>query len=340
MSKVAIVTGAGGFMGSHLMDYLSNEGTLAIGIDDYSTGFESNTPDDQTVFKLDLVSQIDYVQDVIEKFKPDIVYHLAAWAHEGLSQFCPMRITENNYNATLNLLTECINNNVPKFVFTSSMSVYGDQEAPFDESMKNDPVDIYGIAKSASEKAIQQLSKVYGYDYTIIRPHNVYGPRQNMSDPYRNVAGIFIRRALEGKNLVVYGDGTQTRAFSYIDDVTPYIAKAGWDKNVSNEILNVGPREEYSINSLAREVIKHFPEVKIEYVPDRPLEVKHAYCTNTKISKLMGYKTKTEFKDGISKMVEWAKELYENDGLAKPRYLDELEITNDSTPQTWTEKSL
>lgn len=330
-----LVTGSLGFMGSHLVDYLVNDGHEVIGMDNLSTGFKDNTNIAVKNYHIDLVTQPDVVSSIIENFKPEIVYHLAAWAHEGLSQFCPIKITENNYNSTLNVLIPAIRSGVKRFVFTSSMSVYGEGEAPFDESQERSPVDIYGVAKHSGERAIEILSEVHGFDYTILRPHNVYGPRQNMSDPYRNVVGIFLRRMLEKKSLVIYGDGEQTRAFSYIDDVTPYLAKAGWEPRASKEIMNLGPIEEYSINHLAGCISD-----KIEYAPDRPMEVKHAYCTNDKAIDILGYKTSTTLEEGIKKTLKWAKKLKKTTGIAEPKYLDELELVSDNTPQTWVNKTL
>lgn len=336
-----LVTGSLGFMGSHLAEYLSFNGHEVIGMDNLSTGFNANGTDDVLTHKVDLVLEPERVSHIIEEFQPDIVYHLAAWAHEGLSQFCPIKITENNYNATLNVLIPAIRVGVKRFVFTSSMSVYGDGIPPFDESMERAPADIYAVAKTASERAIELLSSVHNFDYTIIRPHNVYGEKQNLSDPYRNVVGIFMRRVLNNQPLVVYGDGEQTRAFSYIDDVTPYLAKAGWAPESSKEIINIGPLEEFTINHLAETVSKIAgkPAV-IEHVPDRPLEVKHAYCTNDKAQRLLGYKTSVTFEEGLTNMFNWAKELHDGGGIADPKYLDELEIVNESTPKTWTKKSL
>lgn len=329
------VTGALGFMGSHLAERLYDEGNDVFGIDNLSTGFIRNLNRDYPVFNFDLVNDKEQVNRVFAKFQPDIVYHLAAWAHEGLSQFCPVRVTENNYNALLNTLVPSIRSGVKRFVFTSSMSVYGDGALPFSEDMDRNPVDVYGVAKSSGERLLEILSQVHDFEYSIIRPHNVYGPRQNLSDPYRNVVGIFIRRSLQGKPLIIYGDGEQTRAFSYIDDVTPYIARAGWIDEANGEIINVGPTEEHSINELAELISDN-----IKYEADRPLEVKHAYCTNEKAKRILGYNTNTTLEDGVKKTIKWARELERTTGIAEPAYLDKLELVNERTPKTWVEKSL
>lgn len=331
MSVKILITGAAGFMGSHLFDYLLAQGHDVIGVDNYSIGR----------YEHDRIKNIDLndkkaIANLIRQERPEVLYHLAAWAHEGLSQFCPIRITENNYNAYLNTLIPFIDNGGQHVVCCSSMSVYGDQTPPFDETMERKPVDVYAVAKTSMERSTEILSEVHGFSYTIIRPHNVYGPRQIIWDPYRNVVGIFINRIMNGKPPIIYGDGEQTRAFSYIDDVTPYIAKAGFIPEARNQIINVGPLEEYSINYLAKQVLTAMnSDLEPVYYPDRPKEVKHAYCTNDKAEKLLGYKTSISFEDGIDKMSEWAKTI----GPQEFQYLTNLELTRNA-PTTWSNKEM
>lgn len=340
MARV-LVTGSLGLLGSHLVDYLLEQGHTVRGIDNLSTGFGSNTNPNAPTFKCDLVTEPELVAGIVEGFKPEVVFHLAAWAHEGLSSFCPRKITENCHNSTLNVLIPSIRAGVRRFVFTSSMAVYGEQTPPFDESMSASPVDVYGIAKDASEKAIKALSSVHAIDYTIIRPHNLIGPRQSMSDPYRNVAGIFIRRALEGQDLIIYGDGEQKRAFSYVSDGIPALARAGWEPRASKETINIGPTEEFTINQLADKIISlSGGNIKKVYFPPRPLEVKYAWCTNDKARDILGYETTVPFEEGVERMWKWASELFNTTGISKPRYLDKLELEGDKLPKTWKDKLL
>lgn len=329
-----LVTGVGGFMASHLAEYLIKEGHEVYGLDNLSIGIEENVPKEVGFYKVDM-RDADAMKLVIETVQPELIYHLAAWAHEGLSQFMPRHITENNYNAFLNLIVPALNNGMKRIVVCSSMSVYGDQKPPFNEKMKRKPVDVYAVAKTAIEYSTEILADVHGFDYTIIRPHNVYGPRQIYWDPYRNVAGIFINRIMQGKAPIIYGDGQQTRAFSYIDDVTPYIAKAGFIKEAKGEIFNIGPLEEYTVSTLAKTVLKAFGStMEPLHLPDRPREVKHAYSTNDKAQRLLGYKTTVHLEEGIKKMVEWAKKM----GPRKFQYLDEMELTGEHIPETWKNK--
>jgi UDP-glucose 4-epimerase len=233
-----------------------------------------------------------------------------------------------------NLLVAAINNNVHKFVFTSSMAVYGRQNPPFSENMPREPEDPYGISKDYCEKMLEIFSKIYGLNYTILRPHNVYGPRQNISDPYRNVLGIWINRIMKGEPPYIFGDGKQTRAFSYIGDVTPAIANSGFYAKANNNIINVGSDEVISINDACKIVLDTMhSNLKPIYLNERSGEVKHAYCTCEKAEELLDYKTKTKLKVGIRKMVDWAKEM----GPQKPTYKLPLEITKNA-PKIWIKK--
>jgi UDP-glucose 4-epimerase len=333
MSRI-LVTGAAGFMGSHLSEYLAKEGHEVYGIDNLSLGLFDNVPKTIKFAQMDMRNPED-MDSLIAECKPEIVYHLAAWAHEGLSQFMPRLITENNYNTFLNLLVPAINNGLKRIVVFSSMSVYGSQKPPFNEEMPTAPDDVYAVAKAAMEKTTEVLADVHGFEYTIIRPHNVYGPRQALHDPYRNVVGIFMNRIMKNLPPIVYGDGEQKRAFTYIDDVTPYVAKAGFLSDTNKQIINVGPTEEYTINQLASIVLKSFnsPLIPI-HVEDRPREVKEAFTTNQRAKDLLGYTTSVTIEEGINKMTEWAKE----QGPTIFKYLDELELQGDKVPVTWKRK--
>lgn len=333
MSRI-LVTGVAGFMGSHLAEYLANQGHTVYGIDNLSIGIRSNVPDNIIFDVLDL-RRAKQVEEYIGGVRPELIYHTAAWAHEGLSQFMPRLITENNYNAFLNFIVPAIKHNVQRVVIFSSMSIYGAQKPPFDESMLRSPEDVYAVAKSAMEYTTEVLADVHGFDYTIIRPHNVYGPKQMLHDPYRNVVGIFMNRIMKGLPPIIYGDGTQTRAFTYIDDVTPYVAKAGMVDDTKSQIINIGPTEEYSINHLAHTVLRAFAsDLEPTYFPDRPREVKHAYCTNDKATALLGYKTSVSLEEGIKKMTEWAR----TQGPQEFKYLDNLELEGKNIPLTWKQK--
>lgn len=335
-----LVTGGAGFIGSHLIDLLIENGTNNVFcIDDLSGGFIEN------VNKLAFFTQIDLrnpqdTQNIINRIKPDIIYHLAADAAEGRSQFVPISCTQRNYLSFLNLIVPAIKNGVKKIVVVSSMSVYGSQQVPFTEDQLPKPEDIYGINKFSMEKSTEILSKVYGFDYVIIRPHNVYGPRQNLQDPYRNVVAIFINCLLNNKGYYIYGDGNQKRAFTFIDDCVPYIYKAGLAEQANSKIFNIGSNNFYTINQLSDYILKTFfgnsipKKLMPKYLELRPQEVVEAYCDHQNASKILGFEEKTSLKDGIEIMIDWAKTI----GGQKPKYLKELELENKKLPLTWKNK--
>lgn len=333
-----LVTGNAGLLGSHLVDHLLEWGHSVWAIDNLSTGLMENiNPKIKgNFYKADLRNK-EMVKLIMRIARPEIVYHLGAWAHEGLSQFCPNLITENNLNASMVLLTAAIRQGVRRFVFTSSMSVYGNQVPPFDETFPKCPVDIYGISKASFEDALHIMSQVYAFEYTIVRPHNVIGPRQALHDPYRNVVGIFMNRLLQNKPYYIYGDGEQQRAFSFVKDFIPSLAACGFAEEARNEIFNVGADKPYSINELSKMLLKITGKnVQPIYVADRPQEVDMAFCSNEKAKKVLGFEDKTSFEDGLREMWEWA----ETVGYKQPKYLPYLELTNEKTPKTWTDKMI
>lgn len=338
--KRILVTGSAGFMGSHLFDHLLDSGYEVYGIDDLSGGYLRNVSQKKYFTKLDLRDR-EKVDKYISKIKPDIIFHLAADATEGRSQFTPFSAVDRNLGAYMNLIVPAIKNGLKKMILTSSMSVYGSQQVPFNEKMLPQPEDIYGISKASMEASTKVLSQVYGFKYVIIRPHNVYGPKQNLSDPYRNVIGIFINRLLQGKNFFLYGDGEQKRAFSYIDDVIPPMAKAAFNVKCENKIINIGSDSAVSLNHLANTILKLYfksdkipPKFKPKYFPARPQEVKYAYCSHNVAKQLLGYKAKTSLNEGVEKMIDWAKKM----GPQVFVYLDKLDLVHSSTPNTWKSK--
>lgn len=266
----------------------------------------------------------------------EVVYHCAAAPYEGLSVFSPQIVYQNTLMSTVGVLRASVNAGARRFVFCSSMSRYGAQEAPFTEDMAPSPEDPYAHAKVAAEDITRHLCGLYGMECVIAVPHNIYGPGQRYYDPFRNVVGIMLNRALLGKSLIVYGDGKQVRCFSYISDVTgPFLKLATAD--VAGEVFNVGPDadEEISINTLA-DMVRDAAGVScpVEYYPGRPQEVKHASCSAAKARRLLDYQPEVTLPDGLARYAEWIKQK----GARPFEYHLPLEIVRENTPRTWTDR--
>lgn len=337
-----LITGSAGFMGSHLYDNFAAKGHAVYGLDDLSGGFLRNVSDKKRFTKLDLRDR-KRTAEYIKQLRPELIVHMAADAPVGRSHFTPFSAIDRNLVAYANLLVPAIKYGLKKMVLTSSMDVYGNQSVPFHEKMPTQPEDIYGIAKASMEKMTETLAKIYGFKYVILRPHNVYGPRQNLSDPYRNVIAIFINRLLYNKHFYIYGDGAQKRAFSYIDDITEAVAELVFSKKHEGEIFNIGSDEFTTIKNLGSAVLRGFfrhggiPKKFLpKHLPARPQEVKYAYCAHEKLFRAIGYRARTSLDDGIMKMTAWAR----STGPQKFRYLNELDLTNKLTPKTWKNKLL
>ncbi len=268
MGKNILVTGGAGFMGSWLVDELLMSGHNVTSIDDLSGGYMRNVNKECSFVRGDL-RDTALVNKVMKGI--DIVYHLAAYAAEGQSVFSPIAINDINIKPMNNLLVAAVNNGVGRFVFTSSMAVYGNQKAPFSEDMPRLPEDPYGAGKAYCENMLEIFQAAHGLDYTIIRPHNVYGPKQNIADPFRNVLGIWINRLMSNRHPIIYGGGEQVRAFSYVEESTKAIANAGFFEKAVNQIINVGSPEKVTINEACTKVLRIMAsEQRPEHVPQGP----------------------------------------------------------------------
>ena len=330
-----LVTGAAGFLGSHLAEQLANLGHDVLGIDSMIGGYKDNVPKNIDFHNIDCC---DFEKVKIIMSKVDIVYHCAATAHEGLSVFSPYEITRNNYLASVSIFSAAINHKVKRIIFCSSMARYGEQQTPFLETMKAAPVDPYAISKVAAEDVLINLCELNNIEWVIAVPHNIIGPRQKYNDPFRNVVSIMINRMLQGKAPIIYGDGEQKRCFSYIDDCLSCLIPMLDQENLNKQIINIGPDEEFvTINQIA-EICSNISGANLPpiYKPGRPKEVKHATCSADKARKLLNYKTSVTLKEGIQKTFEYIKKR----GTLPFDYNIEIEINNELTPKTWTKKEI
>lgn len=322
-----LVTGGAGFIGSHLVDYLIEKGNEVTIIDDLSGGLESNI-NPKAKFVKGSITDKELIESVVKE--NDIIYHLAAYAAEGLSHFIRRYNYMNNLIGSVNLINASIKYKIKHFVFTSSMAVYGEGKPPFDEEDIPNPDDPYGVSKYAIERDLFLANKMFGLNYTIIRPHNIYGERQFLGDPYRNVIGIWMNRIMQGKPPLIYGDGTQTRAFSYIKDIIPCIANSPFIPEANKQIINLGAAKPYTLNELAKEVLFAMESELIPlHTPPRQ-EVKHAFSTTLKSEKILGYKDKTSLREGLTFMAKWVKER----GPMDPIIWEKYELT-EKLPPFW-----
>ncbi len=254
MSKI-FITGIAGFLGSHLADKMLSMGHVVVGVDNLLGGYEDNVPVGVEFHKADS-RDFEKMKSLMKGV--EVIYHCAAAPHEGLSVFSPNLVTQHTYNSTVATVSAGVCCGVRRIVFCSSMARYGIQEKiPFTEDMRPKPNDPYGVAKYAAELVTATLCEAHGLEYVHVVPHNIIGPRQKYDDPFRNVASIMINLMLQGRQPIIYGDGEQKRAFSFVADVVDPMAKMGFEKNVVGEIINVGPDEEFiTINELAKRIAK------------------------------------------------------------------------------------
>ena len=309
MKKSILITGVAGLIGSRFADWVieNHPEYEVVGIDNLFGGYIENVNEKVVFYKRELST--DTLTDIFDKHEFEYVFHFAAYAAEGLSPFMRRFNYSNNILSTVNVINECITHNVKRLIYTSSMSVYGwgiKKGVLFNEADRPEPIDPYAISKYACEMDIKVAGEQHGLDWCIIRPHNVYGVKQNIWDKYRNVLGIWMYQTLNDKPMLIYGDGEQTRAFSYIDDCLPcFWNPAVYDK-ASKEIINLGGIKGYTINEAADTLCRITGYDKIEHKEARH-EVKHAVPDPTKSFEFLDYKQITSLEDGLSKMWEWAK---------------------------------
>lgn len=326
------VTGVAGVLGSALARELIQQGHKVVGLDNLVGGYESNIPQEIEFVHAD-GRDLAAVSEAMKG--ADAVFHSACTAYEGLSVFSPHFVTDNTFGLTVSVATAAIANGVHRFVHCSSMARYGTQEeTPFREDMDPKPQDPYGIAKLSSEKVLWNLSEVHGMETVVLVPHNIIGPGQRYDDPYRNVAAIMINRILHGKSPIIYGDGSQVRCFSYIDDVVAPMALALSDPRCVGETINVGPDEgEVTILQLAQLIMEKMSWTQDPiFMPGRPQEVHHATCSADLSRKLLDYEPSMSLEEGIDRLIEWID--------SQPRlpftYDLPIEIRSEKLPDTWS----
>jgi len=325
-----LVTGGAGFLGSHVADALIRRGHDVTVLDDLSGGFRANVPS-AAHFVQGSVADAPLVDAVFAEGGFTHIYHLAAYAAEGLSHFIRRFNYTNNVIGSVNVLNASVNTGVRTFVFTSSIAVYGSSPAlPVTEAMYPNPEDPYGIAKYAVELDLKACLEMFGLDYVIFRPHNVFGPGQNIGDRYRNVVGIFMNQVLQGRPMTIFGDGTQTRAFSYIDDVAPLIAESAEIPEARNHVFNIGADEPCSLNDLAALVAAAMDvPADIVHLPPRH-EVQHVHADHRRVRSVFGSRPATPLREGLARTAAWVRQ----HGSRPPSRFQGIEITR-NLPEAW-----
>ena len=333
MADTVLVTGGAGFLGSHVADQLIARGHEVVVLDDLSGGREDNVPEAARFVRGSIVDE-ELVESIFREHRIRHVYHLAAYAAEGLSHFIRRFNYRNNLIGSVNLLNSSVNHDVECFVFTSSIAVYGSNQLPMSEDMVPQPEDPYGIAKLAVEQDLRVAHEMFGTNYVIFRPHNVYGERQNIGDRYRNVIGIFMNQIMRGEPLTIFGDGRQTRAFTYVGDIAPVIAQAPSTPTAYGEVFNVGADTPEEVNRLAELVGRAMGiEPKIRHLPARN-EVVHAYSSHDKVRAFFDCPPETSLEDGLGRMAAWARVV----GARQSAPFGNIEIPR-NLPPSWVEES-
>ena len=325
----SLVTGGAGFIGSHVARHCLESNQEVVVLDDLSGGFRDQVPAGAE-FAEGSVTDAPLVAQLFERYRFDYVYHLAAYAAEGLSHFIRRFNYTNNLIGSVNLINAAVKHGAKRFVFTSSIAVYGAGQLPMSETMTPQPEDPYGIGKYAVELDLRAAHEMFGLNYIVFRPHNVYGENQNIGDRYRNVIGIFMNQTMRGEPLTVFGDGTQTRAFSHIDDVAPQIADSVNVEAATNQVINIGADTPYSVNELAGVVAQAWGgKPDIRYLPARN-EVQHAYSDHTKARRLFGTNGGIALEEGIDRMARWARKV----GARQGQPFKDIEV-HQNLPPSW-----
>ncbi len=327
------ITGVAGFLGSNLADFYIKKGFRVSGCDNLIGGDEENVSKMVEFYRGDC-ENLEYMTSIMKNV--DLVCHTAAYAHEGLSNISPTLICNSNVTGSVSVFTAAIRNKVKRIVYCSSMARYGNIKMPFKEDDTPNPIDPYGVSKLAAEKILKILCETHGVEFNIAVPHNIIGPKQKYDDPFRNVASIMTNLMLQGRQPVIYGDGTQKRCFSDVEDCIFCLDKLLLDPTIKSQIINIGPDEEViTIKELFEKISN---KMKFNQPPrffkDRPNEVKFASCSSEKARSILGYKTTVDLDASLDKLINFVK----RKGPKEFKYGYKLEIDNDVTPETWKKR--
>ncbi|MGQ0506339.1 MAG: NAD-dependent epimerase/dehydratase family protein [Myxococcaceae bacterium] len=325
-----LITGAAGFIGAHVTEQLLNSGADVVALDDLSGGFAANVPA-KARFVEGSILDVALLDKLFADYKFEYVFHLAAYAAEGLSHFIRRFNYENNLIGSMNLINASVNTGTVKcFVFTSSIAVYGAGQGPMSERLRPEPEDPYGVAKFAVEQDLSAARRIFGLSSIVFRPHNVYGEKQNLGDRYRNVIGIFMNQLMSNEPMTIFGNGEQTRAFTYIGDVAPVLAQSIHTPKAYNQIFNIGADKAISVNTLAAAVAKAMGKpCDVKHLDPRN-EVQHAIADHSRLESVFGYSPRFDLDEGLGRMAKWAVK----SGPKKPSVFGAIEVEK-NLPPSW-----
>ena len=336
MNKTRIfITGVAGFLGSHLAKWALSNDYEVLGADNLSLGYKRNIPKGVQFYEYDVT---DLEKNKLYLKNVDVIFHSAGYPYDNFSLFSPFKVVQNTFSSTASVLSAAISNRIKRFVYCSSMSRYGNNKSPFTEDMNPNPLTPYAVAKTAGENLIKSMAQVHNFEYVICIPHNIFGPQQVYNDPYRNAVSMITNQMLNDKAPLIYGDGTQKRAFTPIQDLIPLFPELLFGKKAKNQIINIGPDEEViSLNDLTKTLNEILGKnLKATYKPFRQQEVKTAICSSKKSRELLNYKKTISLKTALEKLVIWI----EQQGPTYFSYHQKPEIDKDYFPSSWKQKIL
>jgi UDP-glucose 4-epimerase len=301
MNKKCLVTGGAGFIGSHLVDKLVEEGYETVVIDDLSTGKKENLNPKTNFHQIDIC---DFEQIKTIFHGVDYVFHLAAIPSVPLSVQDPVGTSRTNILGTINVFKAALDANVKRVVFASSSAIYGDQkELPLRENMIPNPLSPYGLQKLVGEQTAKMFVDLYKIPIVCLRYFNVYGPRIDFNSDYSLVLGKFLRLKMQGKPLTIFGDGEQTRAFCYVADVVGANIKAIESTKIKGgEVINIGSEKSYSVNYLSQLI-----GGQVQYLPQRVGDPLNTQADLSLSKELLDWQPETDFSAGVQKTKEWFK---------------------------------
>jgi UDP-glucose 4-epimerase len=298
-----LVTGGAGFIGSHLVEALLGKGCAVHVLDDLSMGKRENVPPEACFYEGDILNG-----PLVEQAMAGVdgVVHLAARVaiRDSLAHFC--EDAQTNLMGTLQVLHQACRKNVKKFIFASSMAVYGDSQAPnpVSEASAQEPISPYGLSKLAAEKYVLLLSRQFDLPAVCLRYFNVFGPRQTFT-PYVGVITIFIRALQRGEPPNIFGDGEQQRDFVYVGDIARATLLA-LESDVHGEVFNVGTGRGTSVKEIARLLTKKLrPGLEPRFLPPQPGEIRHSIADISKIRRMLGFQPEQGLAEKIDEVIAW-----------------------------------